>query len=138
MADDYKAERKKLDEEKKKLKKEQLAQRKEAKKRAKELADQESQLEGETVGGGISMFFVTLFIIVIWLAILAILIKLDVGGFGSGVLAPVIGNVPVLNKSLPKDTTTETEDLEAYYGYTSLDEAVDQFKSLDLVHRLIQ
>lgn len=132
MADDYKAERKKLDEEKKKLKKEQIAQRKEAKKRAKELADQESQLEGETVGGGISMFFVTLFIIVIWLVILGILIKLDVGGFGSGVLAPVIGNVPVLNKILPRDTTTETEDLEAYYGYTSLEEAVDQIKALEL------
>ncbi len=132
MADDYKAERKKLDEEKKKLKKEQDAQRKEAKKRAKELADQEAQLEGETTGGGISMFFVTLFIIVIWLLILGILIKLDVGGFGSGVLAPVIGNVPVLNKILPRDTTTETEDLEAYYGYTSLDEAVDQIKALEL------
>ncbi len=132
MAEDYKAERKKLDEEKKKLKKEQDAQRKEARKRAKELADQEAQLEGETTGGGISMFFVTLFIIIIWLAILGILIKLDVGGFGSGVLAPVIGNVPVLNKILPRDTTTETEDLEAYYGYTSLDEAVDQIKALEL------
>ncbi|MBR5421317.1 MAG: hypothetical protein IK115_09240 [Lachnospiraceae bacterium] len=132
MADDLKAERKKIADEKKKLKKDQEAQKKEAKKRAKELADQEAELEGETTGGGISMFFVTIFIVLIWLAILAILIKLDVGGFGSGVLAPVLKNVPVVNKILPRDTTTETEDLEAYYGYTSLDQAVDQIKALEL------
>ena len=131
MADE-KAERKKIADERKKLKKDQAAQRKEAKKRAKELADQEAELDGETTGGGISMFFVTIFIILIWLAILAILVKLDVGGFGSNVLAPVIRNVPVINKILPGDATTETEDLEAYYGYTSLDKAVDQIRALEL------
>ena len=131
MADD-KAERKKIADERKKLKKDQVQQRREAKKRARELADQEAELDGETTGGGISMFFVTIFIILIWLAILAILVKLDVGGFGSNVLAPVIRNVPVLNKILPGDATTETEDLEAYYGYTSLDKAVDQIRALDL------
>ncbi|MCR5127078.1 MAG: hypothetical protein K6B69_03150 [Lachnospiraceae bacterium] len=131
MADD-KAERKKIADERKKLKKDQAAQRKEAKKRAKELADQEAELDGETTGGGISMFFVTIFIILIWLAILAILVKLDVGGFGSNVLAPVLRNVPVINKILPGDATTETEDLEAYYGYTSLDKAVDQIRALEL------
>ncbi len=131
MADE-KAERKKIADERKKLKKDQQAQRKEAKKRAKELADQEAELDGETTGGGISMFFVTIFIILIWLAILAILVKLDVGGFGSNVLAPVIRNVPVINKILPGDATTETEDLEAYYGYTSLDKAVDQIRALEL------
>ena len=131
MADE-KAERKKIADERKKLKKDQAAQRKEAKKRAKELADQEAELDGETTGGGISMVFVTIFIILIWLAILAILVKLDVGGFGSNVLAPVIRNVPVINKILPGDATTETEDLEAYYGYTSLDKAVDQIRALEL------
>jgi len=129
---DIKAERKKIADERKKLKKDQDAQRKEAKKRAKELSDQEAELEGETTGGGISMFFVTLFIILIWLAILAILVKLDVGGFGSGVLKPVIGNVPILNKILPSDGTTETDDLEAYYGYTSLADAVDRIRALEL------
>ena len=131
MADD-KAERKKIADERKKLKKDQAAQRKEAKKRARELADQEAELDGETTGGGISMFFVTIFIILIWLAILAILVKLDVGGFGSNVLAPVLRNVPVINRILPGDATTETEDLEAYYGYTSLDKAVDQIRALEL------
>lgn len=132
MADDLKEQKKKIADEKKKLKKEQETQKKEAKKRAKELADQEAELEGETTGGGISMFFVTIFIIVIWLGILIVLVKLDVGGFGSGVLAPVLKDIPVINKILPRDTTTETDDLEAYYGYTSLEDAVDQIRALEL------
>ncbi len=132
MADDFKAERKKIDEQRKQLKKEQAAQQKEAKKRAKELAKQEADLEGETTGGGISMFFVTIFIILIWLAILAILVKLDVGGFGSNVLAPIIKDIPVINKILPGDGVTETDDLEAYYGYTSLTDAVDRIRALEL------
>ncbi|MBR3524896.1 MAG: hypothetical protein IKO11_03525, partial [Lachnospiraceae bacterium] len=32
----------------------------------------------------------------------------------------------------PRDTTTETDDLEAYYGYTSLEDAVDQIRALEL------
>ena len=74
MADE-KAERKKMADERKKLKKDQAAQRKEAKKRAKELADQEAELDGETTGGGISMFFVTIFIILIMLNMLLMHLK---------------------------------------------------------------
>ncbi|HPF29578.1 MAG TPA: hypothetical protein PLZ77_05650, partial [Lachnospiraceae bacterium] len=91
MAEDLKAEKKKIEDEKKKLRDEQKNQKKEAKKRAKELADQEAELDDDSAGGGFSMFIVTLFIIVIWLAILCLLIKLDVFGFGSNVLAPITG-----------------------------------------------
>lgn len=129
---DFKAEKKKIQEEKKKLKSEQKAQQKEARKRARELADQEAELDDDSPGGGFSMFVVTLFIILIWVAILCILIKLDVGGIGSNVLAPVLKNVPVVNKILPGDSVTETEDLEAYYGYTSLSDAVAQIKALEM------
>lgn len=134
MADDkdLKAEKKKLAEEKKKLKADEKKQKLEVKKRAKELADQEAELDDETPGGGLSMFIVTLFIVLIWIAIILVLIKLDVGGFGSGVLKPVLKDVPVLNKILPGDPTTETDDLEAYYGYTSLSEAVDKIRALEL------
>ena len=134
MADDkdLKAEKKKLAEEKKKLKADEKKQKLEVKKRAKELADQEAELDDETPGGGLSMFIVTLFIVLIWIAIIIVLIKLDVGGFGSGVLKPVLKDVPVLNKILPGDPTTETDDLEAYYGYTSLSEAVDKIRALEL------
>lgn len=132
MADSIKEAKKKIEEEKKRLRKEEKAHKKEAKRRAKELASQEAELEEDSAGGGFSMFIITLFIIVIWLAILGILVKLDIGGIGSNVLAPILKDVPIVNKILPGDTTTETEDLEAYYGYTSLADAVNQIKALEM------
>lgn len=130
---DTKAERKKLSEERKKIKAEQKAQRKEAKQRARELAQQEAALEDdEEEGGGFSVVLVTILIVIIWLAILALLIKLDVGGFGSGVLSPVLKDVPVINKILPGDSVTETTEEEAYGGYSSLKEAVDTLKTVEL------
>lgn len=129
---DIKAEKKKLAEEKKKLRAEQKAQSREAKKRARELADKEADLDDDAPGGGLSMILVTLFIVLIWIGIICILIKLDVGGLGSNVLRPIIGNVPVINKVLPSDGVTETDDLEAYYGYSSLADAVAQIQALEL------
>lgn len=129
---DPKAERKRLNDEKKKLKQEQKAQKKEPKRRAKELALEEAGLQDDEEGGGFSAFIVTAVIIIVWLGILALLIKMDVGGFGSNVLAPVISDVPVLNKILPKSTETEVSDGESYGGYTNLKEAVDQIERLEL------
>ena len=126
------AERKRLNEEKKKLKQEQKAQKKEAKRRAKELAMEEAGLEDDEEGGGFSVFIVTAVIIIIWLGILALLIKLDVGGFGSNVLAPIISDVPVLNKIQPQSTETEVIDGESYDGYTNLKDAVEQIEKLEL------
>lgn len=129
---DTKAEKKKLDNERKKLKADQKAQRKEAKQRAKEIAEQEAALTEDEETGGFSVALVTIFIVIIWLAILALLIKLDVGGFGSEVLTPVLKDVPVINKILPGDAVIETTQEEAYNGYTSLREAVDTIKELEL------
>ena len=96
-AEDEKA---RLKEEKKKFKQEQKAQKKEAKKRAAEIAKQEEAL-GEDGGNGLVTFFATLLIVVLWLAIVCVVIKMDVGGFGSSVLAPILKDVPVVNKILP-------------------------------------
>ncbi len=124
---DVTAEKKKLKEERKKLKAESRAQKKEAKARAKELAKQESELDDEDSDSGTgSAILVTFFIILIWIAILGLLIKLDVGGFGSNVLRPILKDVPVLSWILPEDHETETTDEEAYGGYTSLRDAVDE------------
>ncbi|MCM1038129.1 MAG: hypothetical protein NC314_02805 [Roseburia sp.] len=127
---DTKAEKKRLKDERKKIKNDQKAQKKEAKQRAKEISAQEAELEDE--GGGVSAFFVTLVIIIIWIAILCLLVKLDVGGFGSNVLAPVLKDVPVVNKILPAESVVTTDDEESYGGYTSLREAVDYIKELEL------
>ena len=108
---DTDAEKKRLKEERNKLKSEQKAQKKEAKQRAKEIAAQEAELDEEA--GGLPVFFVTLIIVIIWVAILCVLIKLDVGSFGSNVLAPVIKDVPVLNKILPEESVVTTNDEES-------------------------
>lgn len=129
---DTKAEKKKLQDERKKLKEQQKSQKKEAKQRAKEISEQEAKLSEDEEAGGVSVFFVTLVIVIIWIAILCLLIKLDVGGFGSGVLAPVLKDVPVVNKILPSETVVTTDDEESYGGYTSLREAVDYIKELEL------
>lgn len=127
---DTEAEKKRLKEERKKIKDEQKAQKKEAKKRAKEISAQEAELDEEA--GGASVFLVTLVIVIIWIAILCLLVKLDVGGFGSNVLAPVLKDVPVVNKILPSESVVSTDDGESYGGYTSLRQAVDYIRELEL------
>lgn len=130
---DQATDKKKLEEEKKRLKAEQKEQKREAKRRAKEIYLQEAQLD-ENDGSGVSVFLVTSLIVVVWIAILCLLVKLDVGGFGSGVLTPVLKDVPVINKILPSVTEGDTaaEPGEEYGGYKSLEEAVNYIKELEL------
>ena len=129
-----KAEHNRLKDEKKKLAKEQKDQKKAAKARAKEIEAEEAQLyEDEEQGGG-SVFLVTFVIVIIWIAILCLVIKLDLGGFGSNVLKPVLKDVPVINLILPKgsESVVDSEESGAYGGYTDLKEAVDYIKELEL------
>ena len=122
-----------IKEERKRLKAEQKAQKKEARKRARELAEQEAELEEE--GSNIPIFLTTVAIVGIWLLILCVLIKLDVGGFGSSVLKPLLKDVPVVNNILPSDAPLVPEGEEAedeYAGYSNLKEAVEQIKLLEL------
>ncbi|MCM1134837.1 MAG: hypothetical protein NC400_04595 [Clostridium sp.] len=126
---------KSLKEEKKKLKKEKKEQKKAAKAKARELAEQEEELmDGSGAGNG-SVFLVTFIIVLIWIAILCLVIKLDFGGFGSNVLTPILKDVPVVNMILPKSSpavSTEDGEEDAYAGYSSIEEAVDYIKELEL------
>ena len=131
-------ERKQLVEEKKNLKKEQQAQRKEAKRRAREIAKQEDELEDGNEGISLLTFGATILIVALWLAVICVIIKLDIGGFGSSVVTPILKDVPVLNRILPGNSVTETTNSGAYGGYTSLQDAVDQIKSLELQLEQIQ
>ena len=125
-------EKQKLEMEKKELKQQQREQRKEAKRRAREIARQEEALgEGEE-SNGLVTFGATILIVVLWFAVICVVIKLDVGGFGSRVLTPVLKDVPVLNRILPGQAVTETTDPDSYGGYTSLEDAVAQIRSLEL------
>ncbi len=91
---------------------------------------------GEEGGSKAAVFFVTLVIIVIWLAILALLVKMDVGGFGSTVLRPLLKDVPYINRILPEEESpagemmTGTQDTE--YPYATLEEAVARIKELEI------
>ncbi|MCM1183876.1 MAG: hypothetical protein NC337_10935 [Roseburia sp.] len=122
---------KQVKESQKQFKKEQKSQKKEAKKRAKELENQERELDEQIEGTNASVVVVTIFIIIIWLGILCLLVKMDVGGFGSNVLKPILQDIPVVNKILPSERETETRNEEAYGGYSSLKDAVDEINRLE-------
>ncbi len=88
-------------------------------------------LDKEERGGGKVLTALIIFLIVlIWLAILALLIKFDVGGLGSQVLRPVLKDIPVINRILP-DVSEEQEAYENAYPYKNLAEAVEYIKKLE-------
>lgn len=116
---DKKAEKAKKKEEKKKKKQEKKAARQE-----NEMAE-----EQETVGGKLIVAFATLVIIAIWLGILALLVRLDVGGFGSTVLYPILKDVPYINRILPEVRLEAGDDAD--YPFSTVDEAVERIKELE-------
>lgn len=120
QADAKKQEKARKKEEKKKKKQEKKAARQE----------QEMAEEQETVGGKLIVAFATLVIIAIWLGILALLIRLDVGGFGSTVLYPILKDVPYVNKILPEVKPEESAE-DADYPYRTLDEAIVRIRELE-------
>ena len=87
----------------------------------------------EEGGSRLAVFFVTLVIIVIWMAILVLLVKMDVGGFGSTVLRPLLKDVPYVNRILPEAKGEEALSTEesTEYPYSTLDEAVARIKALE-------
>lgn len=127
-----KAEKDQIKSDKKQLKNEQKQQKKEARRRAKEIAKREDELDDDDEGGGFGTLLATIMIVMVWLAVILVIIKLDVGGFGSKVLTPILGEVPVLNRILPGNSVLETNDPESYGGYTSLVDAVDYIRQLEL------
>lgn len=125
-------EKKQIQNEKKQLKKQQKEQKKEAKRRAKEIARREDALDDDGASSGVLTFFATILIVILWLAVICIIIKLDIGGFGSSVVTPLLKDVPVVNRILPGNSLTETTEGEGYGGYTSLKDAVEQIRYLEL------
>lgn len=119
QADAKKQEKAKKKEEKKKKKLEKKAARQE----------QEMAEEQETVGGKLIVALATIVIIAIWLGILALLVRLDVGGFGSTVLYPILKDVPYVNKILPEVRADADENAD--YPYTTLDEAIARIQELE-------
>lgn len=126
--------------EQKQAKANQKAQKKEARKKAREFADEEARIT-EDEGTTFPVVVTTLIIVLVWLAIICALIKLDVGGFGSGVLAPVLQNIPIVNMVLPdSNTSSSVEDDETIdvSSYSSLKEAVAEIQELQAEVQVVQ
>ena len=68
--------------------------------------DENGEPIGQEKGSKVMGFLVAIIIIAIWLAIFAILIKMDVGGIGS-MLRPYLKNVPGISMILPDATDEE-------------------------------
>ena len=80
------------------------------------------------VGSKVAVFLATIVIIAIWLGILVLVIKWDVGGFGSTVMYPILKDVPYVNKILPE---VEVPIEQQQYPYTTLSEATEYVKQLE-------
>lgn len=132
------AEKKRLKDEKQKLKKEEKDRKKETKRRAKEISKQEDELAEDEEGNGLVTFLATILIVALWLAVVCIVVKLDIGGFGSSVLTPILKDVPVVNRILPGSIQTETSNPENFGGYSSLQEAVAYIKQMELEMERLQ
>lgn len=84
----------------------------------------------EKAGGGLLSAVIIFLIIVVWLAAMVVLIKMDVGHFGSRVLRPVLRDVPVLNLILPAASDEEAA-AETDLPYKNLSEALDRIEELE-------
>ncbi|MDD6796813.1 MAG: hypothetical protein PUE71_00825 [Clostridia bacterium] len=95
------------------------------------LDDDMNEDDEEKVKGGVLWSVIAaLVIILIWLVIFALLIKMDVGGFGSTVLRPILKDVPVINRILP-DASDEEVAADTGYKYKNLAQAVEHIKELE-------
>lgn len=114
----------------KKAEKKAARAKKKEEKEAKKKAKEEENTEEESGGSRIAVVAVTIAFIAVWLGILVLVIKTDIGGFGSTVLQPILKDVPYVNKILPG--TAEEETVDAQYPYTTLDEAIARIKELEV------
>ncbi len=85
--------------------------------------------EGGGVGAKIGTIVIVVLIVIVWLAIFALLVKMDIGGMGTK-LRPLIKDVPVLNLILP-DVSDEVLIAEQNYPYKNITEAVEVIKELE-------
>ena len=86
--------------------------------------------ENESLFSRILTIVIVLFIVAIWLSIFALLIKYDVGGFGSTVLRPILKDIPGINQILP-DIPDEQAAEENNYPYRNLPEAMERIRELE-------
>lgn len=96
-------------------------------KKVKNINDENGYDDSEK--SGFAGFVLALAIIAIWLVIIALLIKMNVGGVGS-MLRPFLKDIPVISMILPEATDDEIQE-ETGYKYKNLGEAIERIKELE-------
>ena len=95
------------------------------------MAKKEKAVDSEKrEGSKVLTILISLLIVIIWIAIFSILIKLDIGGFGSGVLRPILKDVPLINRILPEVGDAQIAQ-ENNYQYKNLEEAMARINELE-------
>lgn len=85
----------------------------------------------DSKGSGAVVALAGIIILLVWLAIIAIIVRMDVGGIGT-MLSPYLRNIPVVNKILPQNKQTEKSSSENDpYAFSSMQEAVARVKQLE-------
>lgn len=81
-------------------------------------------------GNKVLTIIIALLIVIIWLAVFGLLIKMDIGGFGSGVLRPILKDVPVVNMILPNESNAQIA-ADNNLKYTSIEDANAKITELE-------
>lgn len=89
--------------------------------------EKRKSIDEESGGSKIVTILIVILIILIWLGAFGLAIKFDVGGLGSEALAPVLKDVPLINRILPSGSTGSSPK-----EYATLDAALKRIQELEL------
>lgn len=104
-----------------------MAKKEDTKGKGPEAGDDDD--DDTSAGGKVAIVFVTLIIVALWIAIFILLIKWDVGGFGSNVMYPILKDVPYVNQILPEVKEEEDQSQYPYATIAEANEYVNELKS---------
>ena len=96
---------------------------------AKKDKDKETTVDEESTGSKVVTALIVIVIVIIWLGIFIVLIKLDVGHFGSNVLYPVLKDVPALSWILPDKGSDGGAAREEYDNLTEANARIRELES---------
>ena len=94
------------------------------------MAKKDRNRDGESGGSKVAGVIILILALTTFFSVMALLIKCDVGGFGSNVLRPVFKDVPVIKEILPPPSDEEVA-IESDYPYDTLEKALNQISVLD-------
>lgn len=81
-------------------------------------------------GSHVAGIIILILALTTFFSVMALLIKCDVGGFGSSVLRPALKDVPIIKEILPPPSDEEVA-IESDYPYDTLEKALAQIEVLD-------